>query len=74
MPNVLLARYFQRDGLFEGLDFTAMKEGRPDELFRALTVYLDAKDPEPLARFARPISCAFSFDSNKQNNALIALT
>lgn len=35
MPNALLARYFQGRGLFENLDFAAMKEGKPDELFAA---------------------------------------
>ncbi len=35
MPNVLLARYFQDRGLFGNLDFAAMKEGKPDELFAA---------------------------------------
>jgi hypothetical protein len=35
MPNVLLARYFQDRGLFGDLDFAAMKEGKPDELFAA---------------------------------------
>ncbi len=35
MPNVLLARYFQGQGLFGDLDFDAMKEGKPDELFAA---------------------------------------
>ena len=35
MPNALLARYFQRRGLFGDLDFSAMKEGKPDELFAA---------------------------------------
>ena len=35
MPNALLARYFQAQGLFGDLDFAAMKEGKPDELFRA---------------------------------------
>ena len=35
MPNVLLARYFQGQGLFDDLDFAAMKEGKPDELFAA---------------------------------------
>jgi hypothetical protein len=35
MPNTLLARYFQSKGLFADLDFTAMKEGKPDELFNA---------------------------------------
>lgn len=35
MPNALLARYFKTKGLFSELDFTAMKEGKPDELFAA---------------------------------------
>ena len=35
MPNALLARYFQGRGLFVGMDFAAMKEGKPDELFAA---------------------------------------
>ena len=32
-PNALLARYFAERGLFTELDFGAMKEGKPDELF-----------------------------------------
>ena len=35
MPNVLLTRYFQGRGLFCELDFAAMKESQPDELFAA---------------------------------------
>jgi len=35
MPNALLARYFQERGLFGDMDFAAMKEGKPDELFKA---------------------------------------
>jgi hypothetical protein len=35
MPNALLARYFQARGLFGDLDFSAMKETQPDELFAA---------------------------------------
>ena len=35
MPNALPAGYFQGRGLFENLDFAAMKEGKPDELFAA---------------------------------------
>jgi hypothetical protein len=35
MPNALLARYFQNQGLFCDLDFATMKEGKPDELFDA---------------------------------------
>jgi hypothetical protein len=35
MPNALLARYFQGRGLLCDLDFAAMKEAQPDELFTA---------------------------------------
>lgn len=35
MPNDLLARYFERRGLFGDLDFSSMKEAQPDELFAA---------------------------------------
>ena len=35
MPNALLVRYFQERGLFHDMDFAAMKETRPDELFEA---------------------------------------
>jgi len=35
MPNALLARYFQVRRLFGDLDFSAMKETKPDELFKA---------------------------------------
>ena len=41
MPNTLLARYFQARGLFGDLDFSAMKETQPDELFAA---WLDLPD------------------------------
>ena len=36
MPNALLARYFNGRGLFGDMDFSAMKEGKPDELFHCL--------------------------------------
>ena len=35
MPNPLLARYFEGGDLFGDLDFAAMKETKPDELFAA---------------------------------------
>ena len=41
MPNDLLARYFRARELFGDLDFAAMKETQPDELFRA---WLDLPD------------------------------
>ena len=43
MPNALLARYFKTKGLFSDLDFAAMKEGKPDELFAA---WLDLPDKQ----------------------------
>jgi hypothetical protein len=46
MPNVLLARYFQERGLFSDLDFVAMKEGKPDELFAAWLALPDARRNE----------------------------
>ena len=41
MPNVLLARYFNTMGLFSDLNYAAMKEDKPDELFAA---WLDLPD------------------------------
>lgn len=41
MPNVLLARFFQGRGLLADVDFAAMKEGKPDELFAAWLVLPD---------------------------------
>ena len=35
IPNALLARYFHVRSLFCELDFSAMKETQPDELFAA---------------------------------------
>jgi len=35
IPNALLARYFHGRGLFDDLDFSDMKETKPDELFAA---------------------------------------
>jgi hypothetical protein len=46
MPNALLARYFQGRGLFGDLDFAAMKEGKPDELFAAWLALPDAQRNE----------------------------
>lgn len=46
MPNALLARYFQGHGLFGELDFAAMKEGKPDELFAVWLALPDAQRNE----------------------------
>ncbi len=43
MPIALLARYFQALGLFNDLDFSAMKEGKPDELFTAWLTLTEAQ-------------------------------
>ena len=51
MPNVLLARYFQGRGLFGDLDFAAMKEGKPDELFSAWLALADSQRHEMDAEF-----------------------
>jgi hypothetical protein len=46
MPNALLARYFQGKGLFDNLDFAAMKEGKPEELFKAWLALADSQRRE----------------------------
>ena len=51
MPNALLARYFQGRGLFVDMDFTAMKEGKPDELFAAWLALLDGQRNEMDSEF-----------------------
>ena len=43
MPNALLARYFQGKGLFEELDFGAMKQTRPDALVAAWAALPDER-------------------------------
>jgi len=43
MPNALLARYFQGQELFCDMDFVAMKEGKPDELFNAWLALPDSQ-------------------------------
>lgn len=42
MPNRLLARYFHARGVFDDLDFAAMQETQPDELFTAWLALDDA--------------------------------
>ncbi|MBW6487067.1 MAG: hypothetical protein K0B01_13050 [Syntrophobacterales bacterium] len=43
MPNELLAHYFNERGLFGDMDFSAMKEGKPDELFTAWLALPDSQ-------------------------------
>jgi hypothetical protein len=51
MPNVLLARYFQARGLFNELDFAAMKDTQPKELFAAWLELPDSQRSEMDAEF-----------------------
>jgi hypothetical protein len=43
MPNALLARYFHAHELFGDLDFSAVIETKPDELFAAWTTLSDSQ-------------------------------
>ena len=51
MPNALLARYFQERELFGDMDFAAMKEGKPDELFKAWLALPDSQRNKMDAEF-----------------------
>ena len=51
MPNALLARYFQGRGLFDELNFAAMKEAQPDGLFARWLALPDAQRNEMDAEF-----------------------
>jgi hypothetical protein len=51
VPNSLIARYFQDRGLFSELDFAAMSETKPDELFDA---WLDLAEEQ-----RKPIDAGF---------------
>ena len=63
MPNALLARYFQARGLFNDLDFAAMKEGKPDELFAAWLTLMEGQRNAMDAEFRDifEMSCAKGF-------------
>lgn len=63
MPNALLTRYFHERGLFEDLDFAAMKEGKPDELFTAWLALPDDQRHAMDAEFREifEISCEKGF-------------
>jgi hypothetical protein len=51
MPNALLARYFHAHAVFGDLDFAAMTETQPDELFSAWLYLPDAQRNEMDAEF-----------------------
>ena len=51
IPNALLARYFHERGLFDDLDFFAMNETQPDELFAAWLTLTNNKRTEMDAEF-----------------------
>lgn len=51
MRNAVLARYFQARGLFGDLDFSAMKEAQPNELFAAWLSLPDGQRNEMEAEF-----------------------
>jgi len=51
MPNALLARYFQGRELFGDLDFSAMKDGKPEPLFGAWMYLPEGKRNEMDAEF-----------------------
>ena len=66
-PNALLARYFHERELFTDLDFSAMKETKPDALF---TVWLVLNDEQrnPMDAVFREI---FDMNCNKGFQAII---
>lgn len=51
IPNALLARYFSGRGVLGDLDFSAMKETQPDELFSAWLALPDGQRNEMDAEF-----------------------
>jgi hypothetical protein len=51
IPNALLARYFHAHELFGDLDFSALKETQPDELFAAWLTLTDSQRNEMEAEF-----------------------
>ncbi len=63
MPNALLARYFQDQGLFGDLDFAVMKESKPDELFSAWLTLADSQRREMDVEFQEifKMSCEKGF-------------
>ena len=65
IPNTLLARYFVDQNLFTDLDFTAMKETKPEKLFAAW-LHLDEEQRNPMEAVFREIfdmSCQKGFQA-----------
>ena len=63
MPNALLERYFHARGVFGDLDFPAMKETQPDELFAAWLYLPDSQRNTMDAEFREifELSCEKGF-------------
>ena len=63
MPNALLARYFNERGVLGDINFSAMKEGKPDELFKAWLALPDNQRNKMDAEFRDiyEISCEKGF-------------
>lgn len=53
IPNALLARYFHGHKLFGDLDFSAMKETQPDEMFEAWLTITGSQRTRWTRSFAR---------------------
>jgi len=67
IPNALLTRYFANQGLFTDLDFSAMKETKPDSLFAAW-LGLDDEQRNPMDAVFREI---FNLSCEKGFKAII---
>jgi hypothetical protein len=63
MPNALLARYFNERGVLGDINLSAMKEGKPDELFKAWLALPDNQRNKMDAEFRDiyEISCEKGF-------------
>lgn len=74
MSDALLARYFQERGLFCDLDFGAMKEGKPDELYVAWLSLPDAQRNEMDAELREifALCCEIRISRDPRRSALVA--
>ena len=61
IPNALLARYFERQGVLAGLDWSAIKETDPEELFVAWLALPDEQ------RNTMDVECAEIFAMSCEN-------